>query len=162
MLRNVIARLKEAHLATKVDRWLTGGIAVLLVLLGFVAGRWTTLTSRSTPIVFQEAPGGESSVASPEEFRALVAGAADTRSPAAPESAVRGATAPPSASAAMLRSGPAGAYVASANGAKYYLPTCPEVKRINEDNKLWFDSVEEAQVSGYEPSVCVTKAQSKK
>lgn len=159
MLRNLIARLKEAHLTTRLDRWMTGGIAILLVLLGFLVGRWSSVPSSSTPIVFQEASYGESSVASPEELRALVAGAAtDATAPGSTsEPAVRGAT-----TAAQTSGTPAGAFVASANGAKYYLPSCPEVKRINEENKLWFDSVEEAQESGYEPSVCVTKAQSKK
>jgi hypothetical protein len=162
MFRTAIARLTEAHLATRGDRWVTGAIVLLLVLFGFLVGRWTALTSKSTPIVFQEAPGGGSSAASPEELRALVAGATDTRSPAAPEPAVRDATAPPSASVAILSSEPAGAYVASANGAKYYFPSCPEVRRIKEENKIWFDSEEEAKDSGYEPSACVTKAQNKK
>lgn len=166
MFRNAIARLKETHLATKPDRWMTGGIAVLLVLLGFLIGRWSSVTSASTPMVFQEAPYGGSSVASPEELRALVAGATDATAPGSTsEPAVRGATTttaqqPPNAP--PTSGTPAGAFVASANGAKYYLPSCPEVKRINEDNKLWFDSAEEARESGYEPSVCLTKANAKK
>lgn len=153
MLRAVMTRLQETNMATHLDRWITGGLCFLLVLLGFLVGRWTALTSRPTPIVFQEAPGGETSAASPTELRTLAAGAAAT---VAPE--VRGAAAPPRGTYTPTRSGAlAGAYVASANGAKYYHPSCPEVRRINDDNKLWFDSEEEAKESGYQPSVCVTK-----
>jgi len=42
-----------------------------------------------------------------------------------------------------------GKYVASKNGTKYHLPWCASAKRIKEENKIWFDSVEEAQKAGY-------------
>jgi len=43
-------------------------------------------------------------------------------------------------------------FVASVNGAKYHLPWCSGAKRIKEDNKIWFRTVEEAQAAGYSPA----------
>lgn len=148
-------RITEDLLARRSDRWLTGLIAVLLVALGFVAGRWTGFTSRATPIVFQEAPGG-SSEASPEELRALVVEKetvkGTTESREAPRAAERAQGPGPKAQ------GPArGAFVASAKGEKYYHPDCAEVRRIKAENKIWFESEEEAKESGYEPSACILK-----
>lgn len=45
-----------------------------------------------------------------------------------------------------------GLYVASKNGAKYHLPTCSGAKRIKEENKIWFNSKQEAEKAGYEPA----------
>ena len=45
-----------------------------------------------------------------------------------------------------------GALVARINGTKYYLPDCSGAKRINEENKIWFSSQEEAKDMGYEPA----------
>jgi hypothetical protein len=42
-----------------------------------------------------------------------------------------------------------GKYVASKKGTKYHLPWCPGAKQIKEENKLWFDSKEEAEKAGY-------------
>jgi hypothetical protein len=44
-----------------------------------------------------------------------------------------------------------GKYVASKNGEKFYLPTCSTVKRIKEENKVWFDTEEEAMAAGFTP-----------
>ena len=41
-----------------------------------------------------------------------------------------------------------GKVVASKNGTKYYLPNCSGVKRIKEENKVWFASIEEAKQAG--------------
>lgn len=41
-----------------------------------------------------------------------------------------------------------GKYVASKNGTKYYLATCSGAKRIKDENKVWFASVEDAKASG--------------
>lgn len=45
-----------------------------------------------------------------------------------------------------------GLYVASKNGTKYHLPTCSGAKRIKEENKIWFDSKQEAEKAGYSPA----------
>jgi len=47
---------------------------------------------------------------------------------------------------------PSGKFVASKSGTKYYLPTCSGVKRIKEENKVYFDSIEEAEAEGLEPA----------
>lgn len=43
-------------------------------------------------------------------------------------------------------------YVASKNGTKYYLPECSGVKRIKEENKIWFASEDIAKAEGYGPA----------
>jgi methylphosphotriester-DNA--protein-cysteine methyltransferase len=45
-----------------------------------------------------------------------------------------------------------GSYVASKSGTKYHLPWCPGAKQIKEDNKIWFDTKEDAEKSGYAPA----------
>lgn len=164
-LKTIRDRLADDLLARRVDRWITGAIAVLLATAGFLAGRWTSFTNRATPIVFQEAPGGESSVATPEDLQALVAAAetpqptkAPVRAPA-PQKTVTGSPVQPkpTVAAAQKTVESPGAFVASVNGKKYYTPSCKEVRRIKEENLVWFDSEEEAKESGYEPSVCVQK-----
>ncbi len=45
-----------------------------------------------------------------------------------------------------------GTYLASKNGTKYYLPSCSSSKRIKEENKIWFDTKEEAEAAGYGPA----------
>ena len=45
-----------------------------------------------------------------------------------------------------------GIFVASKNGTKYYLPTCPGVKRIKEENKIYFNAVAEAEARGLTPA----------
>ena len=43
-------------------------------------------------------------------------------------------------------------YVASKSGTRYYLPTCSGVKRIKEENKVWFNTIDEAKSAGYAPA----------
>lgn len=45
-----------------------------------------------------------------------------------------------------------GQYVASKNGTKYHLPWCPGAKAMNEENKIWFNSKEDAESAGYTPA----------
>ncbi|OHA19452.1 MAG: hypothetical protein A3C08_01200 [Candidatus Taylorbacteria bacterium RIFCSPHIGHO2_02_FULL_47_18] len=45
-----------------------------------------------------------------------------------------------------------GQIVASKTGAKYHFPWCAGASQIAEKNKIWFDSVEEAQKAGYAPA----------
>jgi len=148
--KNVRERITDALLARRVDRWVTGAIAVLLIALGFIAGRWMSLNQETTPIIFQEAPGDVSSSVSPEELTNLTK---NTETPVG--GAPRGTSAP--RPAPVGESTALGAFVASANGQKYYFPDCPETRRVNDENKIWFDTAEEAEESGYQPSACVQK-----
>lgn len=45
-----------------------------------------------------------------------------------------------------------GKYVASKNGTKYHAPWCSGASTIKEENKIWFNSKEEAEVAGYSPA----------
>lgn len=166
MFRLAFERLKETHFATRLDRWMTGMIVVLLVAFGFLLGRWTSLTNTAVPIVFQEAPGETSAAASAEDLRALVAGSATETTPSSPPPASTQPTPRlrPAGEATAGRRPPtttsdnerlSGAFVASVNGKKYYRASCTEVRRIKEENKVWFDSEAEAKESGLEPSACV-------
>ena len=43
-------------------------------------------------------------------------------------------------------------YVASRNGSSYHLPDCPGAKQIKEENKIWFQTADEAKRAGYKPA----------
>ena len=45
-----------------------------------------------------------------------------------------------------------GLLVASKNGSKYHFPWCSGAQRMKEENKIWFDSAEEARKAGYTPA----------
>lgn len=47
---------------------------------------------------------------------------------------------------------PDGMYVGSRSGTMYHLPWCSGAKRIREENKIWFESREEAANKGYRPA----------
>jgi len=55
---------------------------------------------------------------------------------------------PVSAAAMISGENAKGMLVASKNGTKYYFPWCSGVSKINEINKVWFDSYESAQKAG--------------
>ncbi len=45
-----------------------------------------------------------------------------------------------------------GKYVASKNGTAYHFPWCPGAQKIKEENKIWFQTKEEAEGRGYKPA----------
>lgn len=45
-----------------------------------------------------------------------------------------------------------GDFVASIKGSKYHFPWCPGAKQMNEENKIWFATKEEAEAAGYTPA----------
>jgi methylphosphotriester-DNA--protein-cysteine methyltransferase len=45
-----------------------------------------------------------------------------------------------------------GSFVASKSGKAYHLPWCSGAKRIKEENKIWFQTKEEAEKAGYHPA----------
>jgi len=48
-----------------------------------------------------------------------------------------------------------GMFVASKNSNIYHSPDCQYAKRINNENKIFFNSAEEAKERGYSPHSCV-------
>ena len=47
---------------------------------------------------------------------------------------------------------PLGMYVGSRSGTTYHLPWCTGAKRIKEENRIWFNSREDAVKKGYKPA----------
>ncbi|MFM2424009.1 MAG: hypothetical protein RLZZ70_398 [Candidatus Parcubacteria bacterium] len=68
---------------------------------------------------------------------ALVSGALPTTAPATTES-----TSPPITTGEK-------AIVASKSGTKYHALSCPGAKQIKEENKIYFDTVAQAEAAGY-------------
>ncbi len=56
----------------------------------------------------------------------------------------------PTTTTPVLQDG--GKLVGSKNGTKYHFPWCSGAVRILEENKLWFNSIEEARAAGYTPA----------
>ena len=45
-----------------------------------------------------------------------------------------------------------GNFLASINGKAYYPKDCAAANRIKEENRIWFDTKEEAEMQGYKPA----------
>lgn len=45
-----------------------------------------------------------------------------------------------------------GNFVASINGKAYYPVDCEASKRIKEENRIWFETAQEAESQGYQPA----------
>lgn len=45
-----------------------------------------------------------------------------------------------------------GNFLASINGKAYYPKDCAAANRIKEENRIWFDTREEAETQGYNPA----------
>lgn len=103
--------------------WFLGLTLVLVALLAFGLGRYSTIQPKKTPIKIQQA-APQSTLASP---------AATTNK-------------------ITTQNNLTGQVVASKQGSKYYLPTCSGVKRIKPENLISFSGVAEAKAAGYEPA----------
>ena len=106
----------------------TALIVILVAFLSFGLGRLSVVSSKKSDIWLETIPLGEAGAVS-----ATAVFAVPNKSPA---------TTHPTQ----------GQFVASKNGTKYYLPWCSGATRIKEENKVWFQSVEEAKRAGFAPS----------
>ena len=111
------------------DVFLAAGIA-LVAFTAFGLGRATAPLGEKGELRVQELPL-EASVRAPE-----IAGDGDIEE----------------GGGVLPLSGTAGAFVASKNGTRYYLPECSGVNRIKEENRIWFANEEEALAEGYTPA----------
>ncbi len=55
-------------------------------------------------------------------------------------------------SSAHKKTSISGNFVASINGKAYYPANCVAAQRIKEENRIWFNSREEAEADGYKPA----------
>ncbi len=71
------------------------------------------------------------------------------------EALARGAEPAVLGTALAKSSTPAGAFAGSKNGTKYYTPNdCPTLERIKPENRIWFQTAEDATLQGYTPGNC--------
>jgi hypothetical protein len=106
-------------------------IIIFVAFTSFGMGRLSITTQEKTPIVFSEKL--------PVSFEKIQA----SHSP----QELQSATYKPLANSLQ-----AGSIVASKNGTKYHFPWCSGAKRMKEENKIWFNSEQEAREAGYEPA----------
>lgn len=123
MLTSIIQKVKSLYRDNKNDLYVAA-IIFLVGLASFGLGRLSILMSPKTPLVIEE-PNRK--VISRQES------AAESKS---------------YASIALGQ----GKYVASKNGTAYHFPWCPGAQKIKEENKIWFQTKEEAENKGYKPA----------
>lgn len=120
-----IQEIREKFKSLLADDTVYYGVLVLLVgLTSFGFGRISSLPNAATApaaIVLSE------TVATPTSM------STETGEPAAIEPTTSGEK----------------KYVGSVNSDKYHLPWCSGAQRINEENKVWFVTEEEAAAAGY-------------
>lgn len=132
MLYQSYQKIKEYARARQGDLFLAG--LIMLVSIGsFGLGRLSALWPEKQPVrIDQTAEIGESAVRGLDKtaLRDDFTGRSDS----------------------SVSSFPSGQYVASKNGSSYHFPWCSGAKRIKEENKIWFQTKEEAEAGGYKPA----------
>lgn len=127
----MFAQFKQGR--ERVEQWLvddlifTSIVVILVAVASFGLGRWSVAPAESNerPVLVSE----------PVALPAMVA-----------EATTEGVASVESAPVA------AGALVASVNGTKYHALDCPGAKQISEQNKLYFQTEQEARSAGYTPA----------
>lgn len=128
-------------------KFAVAALGLLLFAVGWQAGRVTSPYYAAHPIIFEDSQpaGSRGELTTLREQGQQLAGPSTSPGhtpPAAP--AVAGST---TASQTVK-------FVGSVNSNLYHHIDCPLGKRIKEENQVWFDSVEEAEAAGYQPSKC--------
>ena len=123
ILDEYLNKVKSWYKISRNDLYIAG-VIFLVGMAGFGLGRLSMLWPQKESIRIQE----------PQNFSntpALVNNFADKS-----ESAVK----------------PKGKYVASKSGTSYHYPWCTGALKIKEENKIWFQTKEEAEGKGYKPA----------
>lgn len=132
-------------------------LSVLLLILGYFIGYWTAEEKRPVPIVF-EGNNTRPQILSEADIEKLNSLAQQTDMPANPVAIVASAKTEKSTTTIVPASTDSASFVASVSGEKYYYLTCSEVKRIKEENKIFFKAEQEAIDAGYSASSCILKS----
>jgi len=123
---------QESELRSKL---LTVAIIFLVGTASFGLGRLSILDSRKEPVRIENIP------LQAQIPRATILGE---------EAELREAEEVEKEPEIVLKAG--GMVVASKNSDKYHFPWCSGAKRILEENKIYFASIEEAKAAGYTPA----------
>jgi hypothetical protein len=114
------------------EKILTVGIIFLVGMASFGLGRLSALESGKVPVNIENIP------LQAQVFKS----SANSRQDITPNQGEKASS--------FLKEG--GMLVGSKNSDKYHLPWCSGAKRIKEENKIYFSSVEEAKAKGYTPA----------
>lgn len=125
-----------------------GLLALIIFAAGFQTGKITSPYYASSPIIFQEADG---SVTPAEEGTGDTAALEALQEQGQQLQAVDDNAEPPAQIAGATTQGQ---FVASVNSNLFHAADCPSAGRIKPENQVWFESIEQAQAAGYQPSKC--------
>lgn len=139
-----------------------GQLLVIFVALvvGWQLGRTTSPYYDARPIVFEDTA---CEAGAPEELVELKNEGEAQRVQAAKKEEVKEGkkvpanTSKPVVAGAKNDVAAAGKFVGSVNSDLFHDPSCSSSKRIKDSNQVWFDSIEDAEKSGYSPSKCTQK-----
>lgn len=137
---------------------------LVLFAAGWHLGRVMSPYYAAHPLIFQEADGSQASASSdPAALLALQDEGTDQpdQQLAAPQStpstAVAGTTTDTDTTQAPTVGEGSGLFVASVNSDLYHHKDCTAWLRIKEENRVWFNTKEDAEKAGYGPSKCTTE-----
>lgn len=129
MVSDYLQKVKQRIYENKTD--LCVALAIFFVgMASFGLGRLSVLWQPKTPLIIEENQNKES-IHTESTKNDTSASFSDSKS-----------------SAAIIQ----GKYVASKSGTAYHYPWCSGAQRIKEENKIWFDTKEEAEKKGYKPA----------
>ena len=131
MLTDLLAKIKSSLKANQRDLYLAA-LVFFTSVASFGLGRLSAIWPEEEPIRIDQVGESDESLRPRSELDENV-------------SIERSAP-----SASSLSS--AGNFVASRNGSSYHLPDCPSAKQIKEENRIWFQTADEAKRAGYKPA----------
>ncbi len=136
MLTDLLEKVKVWLKENQKDLYLTA-LVFLVSVASFGLGRLSAIWPEKEPIrIDQVGEIGESFQPAPELDKTGTKNNSTKRSDS------------PVSSNSPFRSN----YVASRNGSAYHYPWCPSAKKIKEENRIWFQTEEEARKAGYKPA----------
>jgi hypothetical protein len=126
-IQNIPAKIKEMFHRINFDRYFVPLLIILVGVSSFGLGRLSRLEDSRTPIKIHY----------------------DNMATTTTTITNHKASASTAVGEAM---NPGGKYVASKLGTKYHFPWCAGARSISESNKVWFDTVDDAEKAGYSPA----------
>lgn len=135
-------------------------VVFVALVIGWQLGRITSPYYDARPIVFEDTA---CEAGAPEELVELKNEGEEKRIEAAKkeeikeEAKVSEIITKPAAAGMKDSAVASGKFVGSVNSDLFHDPSCSSSKRIKDSNQVWFESVEDAEKSGYSPSKCTQK-----